>query len=304
MQRRSRRKGIFDLIIGQYIQDLYRFFKLYQFHNDFTDIFDLKLDFYNLPVLHDCLNDTESLSIFAEYHLKKNHFDESLALFRRLSEADPGNDMLLQKIGYCLQMGNIAEALEAYLKADIINSQSKWLTRRIASCFRALGKPDKAVEYYRRLESRNPDNLSVQLSIGHCYLEQGAYAEALKYYFKVDYLDAETNGNRARRPLAWCLFLSGRYDDALGYYRKILFEGPQPPSMEDFINAGHTSWATRKLTQAIDFYRRAIQSSYEDADKNLSRFTEHFNNDIPQLLKAGISPDEIPLILDQLKFSL
>lgn len=300
----------YDHIIGQYIQDLYRFFKLYQFHKDFTDIFDLSLDFYNLPVLQDCLSDTESLSIFAEYHLKKNHFGEALALFRRLSEADPGNDMLLQKIGYCLQMGNIAEALEAYLKADIINSQSKWLTRRIASCFRALGKPDKAVGYYRRLEAWNPDNLSVQLSIGHCLLEQGAYAEALKYYFKVDYLDADGNGSRAWRPLAWCLFLSGRYEDAMAYYRKILFEGTKAPSINDFINAGHASWAIRKLADAVEFYRQAVQSASagdgEDKDdaNSLRRFMENFNNDIPQLLKAGISREEIPLVLDQLKFSL
>ncbi|MDR2497991.1 MAG: tetratricopeptide repeat protein [Tannerellaceae bacterium] len=292
--------GLFELIVGQYIQDLYRFFKLYTFHKDFSDIFEWKLDFYNLPVFREYLSDSESLSIFAEYHLKKNHFDEALALFEYLSSVNPNNDMLLQKIGYCHQMeGRTAEALEVYLRADLINTQSKWLTRRIGACFRAVGQPGKAIEFYRRLESWSPNSLSVQLGIGHCLLEQGEYDEALKYYFKVDYLDA--TGLRARRPLAWCLFLAKRYDDALGYYRKILEDENKPPETEDYINAGHTAWAARRLSQAVDYYKAATLTSFE---QDFSFFLNQFNKDIPKLLAAGISAGEIPLVLDQLRFVL
>jgi len=59
---------------------------------------------------------------------------------------------------------------------------------RIAGCYRSLKQPEEALKYYRRYEALNPDNLSVQISIGHCHLELKDYNEALKSFFKVDYL--------------------------------------------------------------------------------------------------------------------
>ena len=67
--------------------------------------------------------------------------------------------------------GDLKGALEAYLHADLLNSESKWVIRRIAGCYRSLKQPEEALKYYRRYEALNPDNLSVQISIGHCHLE-------------------------------------------------------------------------------------------------------------------------------------
>jgi tetratricopeptide (TPR) repeat protein len=297
-------KGKFDIIAGQYIQDLYRFFKLHHFRSDFSDIFLQKLDFYNLPLVKPYLSDPESLSIIAEYYLKKNHFDEAHQLFIRLRDITPHNDMLLQKVGFCSQMkGDIPAALNAYLQADIINSRSKWLIKRIAGCYRAGGQPDLALDYYRRLEEIDPENLSIQLSIGHCYLEQSNYAEALKYYFKVDYLD--TDGNKALRPLAWCLFLTRKYEQAFEYYQKIMDE--TTPTAQDYINAGHTAWAMGKPWQAINRYQAAIIDKEDDDNAHridLSDFMEHFRKDEPYLLDAGIDQTEIPLLLDQLRYRI
>ena len=61
-------------------------------------------------------------------------------------------------------------ALDAYLRADLLNPQSKWVIRRIAGCYRSLKEPEEALKYYRRYEKLNPDNLSITISIGHCYL--------------------------------------------------------------------------------------------------------------------------------------
>mgnify|MGYP000202366535 FL=1 len=44
------KRGKLEIISGQYIQDLYRFFKLYPGHLDFDDIFTFALDFHNLPI--------------------------------------------------------------------------------------------------------------------------------------------------------------------------------------------------------------------------------------------------------------
>ena len=205
------KRGKQDTIIGQYIQDLYRFFKLYPGHLDFTDIFTMPLDFHNLAILRPYISDKESLTNIAEYYLRKNYFSDALTIFNQLAKTDQDSDILFQKIGYCKQMeGDLKGALEAYLHADLLNSESKWVIRRIAGCYRSLKQPEEALKYYRRYEALNPDNLSVQISIGHCHLELKDYNEALKCFFKVDYLDNKSH--KAWRPIAWCSFLTGKYD--------------------------------------------------------------------------------------------
>ena len=115
----------------------------------------------------------------------------------------------------------------------------------------------------------------------------------MKYFYKVDYLDTESH--KAWRPIAWCSFLTGKYDQARHYYRKILDD---KPNMQDFLNAGHTEWALQSMTQAIAYYKEAIRKENGDWDK----FYEQFKQDIPDLEKAGIEQDEIPLLLDEVRY--
>lgn len=286
----------FEYIVGQYVQDLYRFFKIHPRHLDFLDLFALKLDFHNLPQVKALLSDNESLTIIAEYYLRKGYIDDALVVYERLALSSPDNEELYQKIGYCKQMKeDVQGALEAYLHADLLNGDSKWVIRRIAGCYRALKQPEKALGYYQRYEALSPDNLSVTISIGHCHLELKNFSEALKCYFKVEYLDPESH--KAWRPIAWCSFLTGKFEQARNYYGKIMGNAP---SLQDMLNAGHTEWALQNVKGAINFYKMAVEADGGDFHK----FMEQFTQDIPDLLSAGIEEQDIPLLLDELRYSM
>ena len=151
------------------------------------------------------------------------------------------------------------------------------------------------MKYYHRYEAFNPNDLSIQICIGHCHLELKNYNEALKYYFKVDYLDNKST--KAWRPIAWCSFLTGKYDQARNYYKKIM---DNQPNTQDFLNAGHTEWALQNIKGALTFYKKAVEKESGD----FSKFQEQFNQDIPDLLVAGIEEAEVPLMMDQLRYSL
>lgn len=291
------KRGKTEIIAGQYIQDLYRFYKLHSSRKDFNDIFTRALDFHNLPILQPYISDRETLVTIAEYYLQKGYYPEALTIFLHLiEEGDKENDVFFQKAGYCRQMsGEIEEALRLYLRADLINADSKWVIRRIGGCYRSLKQPEKALPYYQRCEVLLPDDLSVQMSIGHCYLEMKEYSEALKYYYKVDYLD--NKNNKAWRPIAWCSFLTGRYDQARNYYKKIMEANPV---MQDYLNAGHTEWALQNVKVALTLYKNAAGMEAGDFRK----FLEQFNQDVPDLLIAGIEEEEIPLMLDKLRYQL
>ena len=283
-----------ERIIGHFIQDLYRFYKLYPRRNEFRDIFTQLFDFHNLPILQRYFYDKNDLLNIAEYYLHKNYFEDALTIYRHLSDLIVEDEMLYQKKGYCRQMtGDYKGALDDYMKAELINPESKWMLRRIAQCYRAIKKPEQALNYYLRLEKSDPDNLSVLLNIGACLLEMKNYEEAMKYYFKVDYLDHENS--RAWRPIAWCSFLIGKYEQAQNYYRKIL---AADPSYLDYLNAGHTEWAFLRLQAAHDFYVQSIQTA-----KSFDTFYKEFSKDIHELLASGILPDDIPFMLDKVRYS-
>lgn len=290
------KRGKLETISGQYIQDLYRFFKLYPSHLDFNDIFTMPLDFHNLDILKPYISDEESLTSIAEYYLRKNYFSDALTIFNRLSETKQDNDILFQKIGYCKQMeGDLNGALEAYLHADLLNPGSKWVIRRIAGCYRTSKQPEEALKYYHRYEALNPDNLSVQINIGHCHLELKDYNEALKCFFKVDYLDSKSH--KAWRPIAWCSFLTGKYDQARNYYKKIL---DNQPNTQDLLNAGHTEWALQNIKGALSHYKQAVRME----NNEFNHFLDLFNQDITDLLIAGIEKSDVALMLDELRYTI
>lgn len=282
-------------IISLYIQNLYRFYKLYPRHTDFEDIFNWKLDFHNLTILKPYISDNETLLQIAEFYLRKGYFEDALRIYEQLIEQGENNEELYQKAGYCKQMsGDTQGALQEYLRSEMLNPDSKWIIRRIAGCYRALKQPAEALKYLLRYNQKEPDNLSLMLNIGHCHLEQKNYNEALKYYFKVDYLYPENN--KAQRAIAWCSFLTGKYDQARNYYGKIMEEKPQT---QDFINSGHTEWAVQNIKGAVEMYKQAIQASGD-----FNTFYELFKEDIPDLIAAGINESEIPLLIDQLHYSI
>ena len=278
----------------QYIQDLYRFFKIHPRRNDFEDIFKEKSDYIYSKNIGRIVSDSESLMIIGEYYFNRNYYEEALYIFNQLIDEGMASDTIYQKRGYCLQKtGNIEAALESYLKAELLNGASSWTTKKIAYCYRILKKPAEALEYYRKVEQINPDNLSVQLSIGHCFLELKDYTEALKCYFKVEYLDK--NGERAWRPIAWCSFLTGKYEQATSYFEKIIGHGAEA---QDFLNCGHTQFVMGDISKALEYYK----SAFIRFDNSIEKFNEAFNPDIPELLSAGVNPEHIPLVLDRMVY--
>ena len=280
----------------QYIQDLYRFYKLFPRHSDFGDVFETQPEFYRVPTIARFIADQESQTIIGEYYFQRNHFEDAAAIFEQLLHDYPDNETFLQKKGYCMQMlGKLEEALADYLRAELLNPNHSWTIKKIAHCYRALKRPQEAMEYYRKAAAMSPDSLSIQLHIGHCYLELKNYSEALKCYFKVEYLS--NNKEKAWRPIAWCSFLTGKYKEATDYYTKILGNNP---NAVDYLNAGHIQLAMGNNKEALKLYHQALSAQGNSVEK----FFESLTADIPDLLQAGVKPENIPILLDCLMYGI
>lgn len=285
-----------DIISNQYIQDLYRFFKLYTYRNNFFDIFKLRLNFYDKKSIEPLISDYDSMMQIANYCFEKNFFAEAEAVYLRIIEYGIDNQSdIWQKLGYCRQMLNeLQTALDAYLQAELLSPQNSWIIKRIAQIYKSLKDPQHSLEYYRRASQLNPDNLNIELNIGHCYLELGDYEQALNCYFKIEVLDSKTA--KAWRPIAWTAFLLKRFDVAQNYYRKILDE---KPNIHDYLNAGHVELCIDNKKKALEFYLKAAQRA-----DNFEQFIKLFDEDKKGLTDMGIEPLFIPVLFDELRYKL
>jgi tetratricopeptide (TPR) repeat protein len=281
-------------ISNQYIQDLYRFYKLHPRKNDFEDIFNWDFDFHNKLTFGDILKEDEKvLRNISEYYFSKNYFDEAATIFKYLLSSEMDGE-LYQKVAFCYQkLGRYEKALESYQKAELYGLNRLWTLKKIALCYRNLKQPDKALEYYLAAEKLNPDDLNNQLNVGHCLLELDQFDEALKCYFKVEYLDP---GNpKVWRPIAWCSFLTGKKDQAEKYYLKLLQE---EPNKHDLMNMGHVQWSLGNRKGALDYYKQSISpTGFSEIE-----FMDVFGEDLSQLILQGIDKEDVPIMLDQLRY--
>ena len=285
-----------ETIISQYIRDLYRFFKIYPQHDGFEDIFAWRFDFHNKFAFSKLLG--EDLKIqrsIAEFNFAKNYFREAADIFELLLLKSDDAEML-QKLAFCYQkMGNYKKALDYYLKADLFDQNKRWNLKKIALCYRNLKKPAKALEYFQQAEMLEPDNLSLHVSIGQCQMEMNLYEEALKSYYKVEYLSP--GNKKIWRPIGWCSFLVGKVGQAEKYYERLISDAP---NKYDLLNMGHVQWCLGNRKSALDYYKKSIN----DAGSSEKDFMEAFEEDLQHLIKQGVNPEDVPIMLDQLRYFL
>jgi len=285
-----------EIIISQYIRDIYRFFKIHPQHADFEDIFAWKFDFHNKFAFSKLLGEDRKMQRnIAEFNFAKNYFHEAADLYEMLLlETDDAE--MLQKLAFCYQkMGDYKKALNFYLKADLFDQNKLWNYKKIALCYRNLKKSAKALEYYQLAEILESDNLTLQISIGQCQMELNLIEQALKTYYKVEYLSP--GNKKIWRPIGWCSFLLGRIDQAEKYYDRLISDHP---NKYDLLNMGHVQWCLGNRKTALKYYKKSIN----DSDSSEKDFMEAFDEDVQNLIKQGVNPDDVPIMLDQLRYFL
>jgi tetratricopeptide (TPR) repeat protein len=279
--------------VTQYLQDIYRFFKLSPYKKEFEDLFIGKLDIYNSEFFRMTSNTSDAEAGLADYFFSKNFYEDALYLFLKQVSEKPSDVQLYEKIGYCYQESvNYEEALKFYRLAELIDRKA-WTIKKIGLCLRRLGKNEEALEYYLQACDMEPENIHTVIMTAHCYLDLKDYEQALKYYFRVEY--NEPGNLKILRPIAYCYFALGRFDDSEKYYDR-LSEGKL--NAHDQINKGHLALCKGKKKEAIDFYRQSIISGELSKEQFMAIFAE----DRVLLISLGVNPDDLPILLDYLLF--
>ena len=281
--------------VTQYLQDIYRFFKLSPYKKEFEDLFLGKLDIYNSEFFRMTTNAQEAEAGLADYFFSKNFYEDALSLFLKQVSEKPSDVQLYEKIGYCYQESNdFEEALKFYRRAELIDRKA-WTIKKIGLCLRRLGKNEEALEYYLQAYDLEPENIHTVIMTAHCYLDLKDYEQALKFYFRVEY--NEPGNLKILRPIAYCYFALGRFDESDKYYDR-LSEGRL--NAHDQINRGHLALCKGEKREAVDLYRQSIMSGELSKEQFMTIFAE----DKVLLVSLGVNPDDLPILLDYLLFTI
>ena len=275
---------------NQYIQDLYRFFKVSNFKGEFKDPFTLQLNLLEKDSLRTLINSNEAVLRTFRYLVEKEYYEEAYkagSIFETTGECDA---QFFQEMGYCRQKEHdYNTAIDYYTKADIIKPDTLWTLRHIAQCYRLQGESDKALSYYQMAEELAPENISLLLQTGESFATMKQYEEAFARFYKVEYL--KPSSRRAQRAIAWCSFITGKDEQARAYYRR-LQEMPSP-AFEDYLNAAHVEWVNHNNATAVELYSKA-----KEIAGSSERVADQIMRDSEVLIARGVSENELLLLRD------
>ncbi len=276
---------------NQYIQDLYRFFKLSNFRHEFSDPFAMQLNLLESAQLAPLVSsDGNAVLRTFRYLVEKEYYSEAFNAGKLYEKSNQCDAQFYQEMGYCLQKErNFNVAIDYYTKADIVKPDTLWTLRHIAQCYRMQGESDKALSYYRMAEELAPENISLLLQTGESFATMKQYDEAFARFYKVEYL--KPGSQRATRAIAWCSFLTGKDEQARAYYNRL--HAMPNPSFEDYLNAAHVEWVNKNNATAVELYEKA-----KELCGSANKVAEQIMRDREALTLRGVSEKELLLLRD------
>ncbi len=284
-----------EMISNRYLQNFYRFLKLFPRRDSFFDVFRLSVNFYQYEAFRPFVMRVDVMDRLADYCFRKNRFSEAENIYELMVNtfADNQRAEWWQKIGYCCQLQNRpTDAVAAYEQADLLDADNVWVIKRLAQCHRTMGNHQKALEYYRRADILQPDNESVTMNIGHCLLALEQYSEALNAYFKVEFTHSATA--KTQRPIAWTALLAQKFDLAESYYQQLLTSSP---TLHDYLNLGHIYLITNRYEKAVTHYTHSARMA-----KTFEEFAHLFADDHAVLVRLGADASLFVRLLDAVQY--
>ncbi len=281
-----------------YLQDLYRFFKLYPHKAQFNDPFKSDLLFTRYEVLNSMLKTPDYLRDMASFLIKRECYQDAITYIEEALKYEKADAEILQKVAFCYQhIGQPNKAIYYYQQADVLNPDNEWLLKQMNLCYSALGRCEQQLSCLKKLEKMNPDDARLISETGLCLMQMGQYEEAARRFYELEY-----KGERvipSWRAIAWCCFKMGRLEQADKYYKKILQQ--DKVTWEDHLNAGHTAWCRGLISEAVIHYRNFIKLYGNKRKDNTQPLLQPFDDDRDELLCHGIENLDISLMRDLLQ---
>ncbi len=285
-----------NAVFIQYIQDLYRFYKLFPSKMEFDDLFQMNFEFHKLNFHARFFEKKGFKEKLASFYFDKEHYLNAISVYESILAIPPPKGEHYEKIAYCHQkLGRYKKAIENYKTAELFDSDRLWILKKMAWCSMKMKDYSSALDFYKEASTLQPEDLHLSTQIAQCCLNLKDFEQALKFYSKVSFF--KPGDMKILRPIAYCHFLMGNLDQAEECYTELL-SNLDNPSAYDLMNAGHIQLCSGSRKKALALYRKSMINPSISEENLIAAFDE----DVPYLIANGIPAKEIPLIKDYLLF--
>lgn len=276
-----------------YLQDLYRFFRLYHTANDFINPFedngkgDFVADTFFFTYKSFMGTGLDDVKLRLASHLYKHQQMTELAeLLTTFQSADPRYAILM---GYTnIHMGKAEFAYQFFDYALKAEPDNQWALKGKARA--ALDAEDykTAEEVYTELLKLKPGHKNYTMNRCVALLKLGRTSEVREELFRLDYQYPEDMN--VKRVLAWAMLSDNSLDKASQLYNTLL---AATPAHEDYLNAGYCQWAMGNVQRAVELFREWMVKS----GKSREQLLEEFRSDADTLTMYSISEIDCFLML-------
>ncbi len=281
-----------------FIHDLYRFFIVYPFRQQFPNPFAkdavsfTPLSFHTMKPL---LQDHAQLLSLGEFFMRKELYADAIQLFYALNPKEiEDHDSIWQKIGFCQQKsGDYEGALSSYTTAYSMNPESRWTLKHLASVSYHEQKYSDAEVYYDLLLNEDGDNLGYLRRKADCQIQDGRYSDAIPLLYKLNYLDEESS--EVKEELAYCLLMTGKKDKSKELYEQLLSEHPEKAQYN--LNLGNIYYLAGELETAYTLYSTAYNEMEGEEDWK-KQFKRMFVAAAKRLKPLGIDVHKFQMMYD------
>ncbi|MBR1469641.1 MAG: tetratricopeptide repeat protein [Prevotella sp.] len=276
-----------------YLQDLYRFFRLFPQRSDFRSPFDYEKApeyfFFTNSVFSQTALAEEALSL-ERFLLKRKHYNSLMRLIHNYEHADRTEQLLIEA-SFLLRNGNPQEAQAIFARVLEKEPDNDRAIHGMARASFNCGDYAKAIQHYDALLTQHPENQQFELNACISRIHYGQTEEAVQRLYKLYYeLPEDKNVSRA---LAWGLLMQGSLEQAERIYGALLTGDGNIPT--DFLNAGYCQWFNNHVEQAVGLFRRYRESKGDTPQRSL---LDDFKSDAELLTANGIGRIEMMVMAD------
>ena len=235
-----------------YLQDLYRFFRLFPNRHEFENPFEVSSTF---------LGHCEFFSkwLFVDSPLEP-YKDQIVRLLKRQKMAEPAMHLL---DSYSENHRSVQYYLwtEQYDSALRLEPNNEKAMRGKARKLYELGIYDEAESAYDDLLLLHPDNATYMLYKAICQIYMEEYEDAIKMLYRLNYEDPDNN--QVSRVLAWALLSSHQLEQADKLYQKLT--SVEEVYAEDWQNYAYCRWFSGAIDEAIACFKKYMEATGNDA---------------------------------------
>lgn len=284
-------------ICRAYIQDLYRFFRLYRSSNELINPF---IDNHKSSFVADTFFFVYKSFIgtgldeykmrLALYLYKHKNMDKLVELMSTFHVEDANYNILMGYINLYFGKPDVAyQIFNMVLQED---TENQWALKGMARAAMDCEDYNTAEHTYSQLLRLEPDNINYAVKRCVTLLKTERYAEAREELFRLDY--QYPDNMNVKRVFAWTMLLDKSLDKASQLYDRILSDAPMA---EDYLNSGYCWWAKGNIGQAKNSFQAWITMTKGNKD----RLLEEIRNDQKVLDLYGITEIDCLLMVNLIK---